>query len=84
MAMAGNKSAVTVPPEDASIILDELYEIRSIGAEFRILSPQKSMPSWDFCGGCFCGSRSDLAETELWDRPALAKPRDGGRRVGER
>jgi hypothetical protein len=51
------------------------YEIRSIGAEFPIPSPQKAMPindfcggcfcgSNDFCGGCFCGSRSDLAETE--------------------
>jgi hypothetical protein len=27
-----------------------------------ILLPQKSMPIGDFCGGRFCGSRSDLAE----------------------
>jgi hypothetical protein len=39
------------------------YEIRSIGAEFRILSPKKSMPIRDFCGGRFPGSQSDLAET---------------------
>jgi hypothetical protein len=54
------------------------YEIRSIGAQFRIPSPRKSISINDFCGGCFCGSRSDLAETVStaicganWSRKAL-------------
>jgi hypothetical protein len=42
-----------------------LYEIRPIGAAYRIGSPQKSTPIGDFYGGRFCGSRSDLAEAVL-------------------